>query len=82
VAKGIIEALGGKANIESITCCATRLRVTVLDDTIMKKTEFTKYGAKGLSDKGKNLQIIMGVKVGMVLQNIEAVLNDENVDLS
>jgi len=82
VAKGIIEALGGKANIESITCCATRLRVTVSDDTIVKKTEFTKYGAKGLSDKGKNLQIIMGVKVGMVLQNIEAVLNDENVDLS
>ena len=29
VAKGIIDALGGKANIESITCCATRLRVTV-----------------------------------------------------
>ena len=31
----IIEALGGADNIETVTCCASRLRVTVKDDSLI-----------------------------------------------
>jgi len=76
-AVAIVNALGGVSNISEITCCATRLRVIVIDETIVKKNEFTKLGAKGLNDRGKNLQIIMGLNVMSVLRNIKSVMENE-----
>ena len=70
-AVGIIKALGGKANIDDITCCATRLRVRVKDIDIVKKDAFTKYGSRGLVEKGNNLQIIIGTTVQTLLGEIE-----------
>ena len=35
----IIEALGGADNIETVTCCASRLRVTVKDDSLVAPDE-------------------------------------------
>ena len=70
-AEGILAALGGKENIIEISSCATRLRVSVKDEFLVKKNEFMKYGAKGVSDRGKNLQIVMGLSVRQVLQAIE-----------
>ncbi|MDE7287475.1 MAG: glucose PTS transporter subunit IIA, partial [Lachnospiraceae bacterium] len=73
-AAGIVAALGGKDNITELTCCATRLRVTVKDDSIVKKDDFKKYGAKGLADYGKNLQIIIGTNVQNVLEDVQNVI--------
>lgn len=80
-ALGIVSALGGKDNIETITCCATRLRVVVNDESIVKKGEFVNCGTKGLVDKGKSLQIIIGVDVYAVLNNINAIMSGEEIEI-
>lgn len=74
-AKGIIEALGGKSNIEDITCCATRLRVRVADVESVKKDDFKKFGSRGLIEKGNNLQIIIGTSVQNLLNEIEKLID-------
>lgn len=73
-AKEIVEALGGKDNIKSVTCCATRLRVTVLDEVCVQEKELKQIGAKGLLHKGKNFQIIIGLGVQSTLRDVEEVL--------
>lgn len=72
----IIEALGGSNNIESITSCATRLRVTLNDMALTASDESwkTHLDAMGVV-RGKNsLQIIYGVKVGNILTRIKDIL--------
>lgn len=58
----ITRGLGGKNNIDSVDCCATRLRCTVasadlVDDVLLKST-----GASGVIHKGNGVQIIYGSK--------------------
>ncbi|MCF8887959.1 PTS glucose/sucrose transporter subunit IIB [Priestia megaterium] len=49
LAKVILEMLGGASNIEAYTHCMTRLRVTVKDDSIVKKADIRKLeGVLGL----------------------------------
>ncbi|MDP8052705.1 PTS glucose/sucrose transporter subunit IIB [Pasteurella atlantica] len=62
-ASKFIDAVGGKANIENIEFCITRLRLTLNDRSLVNKGELTKLGSKGnvkVGDKG--LQIIIGSK--------------------
>ncbi len=72
----IIEALGGADNIEFITACATRLRVTVKDITKTASDEaFKEYlDAMGVVRSKNSLQIIYGVKVGTILTKIKDIL--------
>ena len=74
-AVAIVAALGGRGNIEDITCCATRLRVRVKNADVVEKAEFAKQGAKGLVDKGTNLQIIIGTSVQNLLNEIEKLID-------
>src|SRR5699024_4184597 len=54
-----LEALGGSENIVAISNCATRLRVTVADETKVKSDEvFLKGKAHGVVRKGKAFQVI------------------------
>ena len=78
-AKGIVAALGGKDNIESIECCATRLRTKLKDGSkVADKSEFTKYGALGVVNHGKeNMQVIIGASVQSVLEDVKAQMYGE-----
>lgn len=63
-AKGYLNALGGADNIDGVTNCMTRLRITVKDGELVEDEEtFKKYGAFGLMKKGENVQIIDGTNV-------------------
>lgn len=74
-AAAFLEALGGKDNIEDVTNCATRLRVTVKDDSIIAPLAvFKKAGAHGLVHKGKALQVIVGLSVPSVREEFENLL--------
>lgn len=57
----LIEAIGGKKNISSVTHCATRLRVTILhkESINMEKIEDL-GGVKGVFIVGDQLQVIFG----------------------
>lgn len=76
LAQAYLEYLGGKDNIESITNCATRLRVKVKDlDKVESDAEFMSVGAAGVVRSGKNLQVIVGLRVPQVRGNIETLMN-------
>ncbi|WP_342748158.1 PTS transporter subunit EIIC [Spiroplasma floricola] len=57
----IIEYLGGEANIEYVDACASRLRVTVKDSSIVDKEGILSLGgANGALIKGSSVQIVYG----------------------
>lgn len=59
-AKTIIQALGGKENIDVVDCCATRLRVTLNSDKAVDKTMLTSTEARGVIQKGNVYKLSMG----------------------
>ncbi len=71
----ILEALGGKDNIEELNNCATRLRVSVKDEAkLSKDAAFKAGGAHGVVRKGKAIQVIIGLTVPQVRERIENLL--------
>lgn len=75
-AENFLAGLGGAENIESVTNCATRLRVTVKDPSkVVTLEEFKLMGAHGLVSKGKALQIIVGLDVPHVREEFEKLIN-------
>jgi PTS system arbutin-like IIC component len=74
-AKAFLEALGGKDNIQDVTNCATRLRITVKDPALVQDSKvFVASGAHGLVNKGKAIQVIVGLSVPQVRQRFEELL--------
>ena len=74
-AMGYLQALGGAANISTLNNCATRLRITLFD---MAKTEsdevFKALGAHGVVRHGEGIQVIVGLNVLQVRDQIEALM--------
>ena len=60
-AEVVLEALGGKENIEVLDNCITRLRLTLKDASKIDEVTLKKAGASGIMKlDGKNVQVIMG----------------------
>lgn len=74
-AEQILIAFGGKDNIETVSNCATRLRVSVYDiSKVGSDDAFRKGGAKGIVRNGKAFQIIVGLSVPQVREKFEGML--------
>lgn len=74
----ILEYLGGRDNIVDVTNCATRLRVNVKDEKLVKSEgEFKKIGAHGLSKNRQAIQVIIGLSVPKVREEFEECLRTE-----
>ncbi len=71
----IVTGLGGKANISDVDCCATRLRITVKDGSLVDKSTLSRSGAAGVIQKGNGVQIIYGPCVTVVKSNLESYLS-------
>ena len=67
----ILKGLGGIKNIEDIDCCATRLRITVTDETKVTDQYLKQSGSKGIIKKGTGIQIIYGPQVSVIKSNFE-----------
>lgn len=63
--------LGGRNNITDIDCCATRLRVTVVDGGKVNEGLLKNSGAAGVVKKGNGIQVIYGPSVNIVKANLE-----------
>lgn len=75
-AKAFLALCGGKDNIADVTNCATRLRLTLKDDSVLADASaFKKAGAHGLVHKGKAIQIIVGLSVPSVREEFENLLD-------
>lgn len=74
-AKIILEALGGKENIEELNNCATRLRVSVKDPSkLADDSVFKSAKAHGVVRKGNAIQVIIGLSVSQVRDRIEKLI--------
>lgn len=67
----ILEGLGGKDNIVNVDCCATRLRVTVKDSSLVKDAVLKQSGASGVIKSGSGVQVIYGPRVTVIKSNFE-----------
>lgn len=76
-AKTIIQALGGKENIDVVDCCATRLRVTLNSDKAVDKTMLTSTEARGVIQKGNGVQVIYGPHVTTIKNEVEELLEND-----
>lgn len=75
-AEVFLEGLGGPDNIAEVNNCATRLRVSVIDDQLVKDDSFFKQGgAHGIVRKGKAFQVIVGMDVPQVRDQFEQMVN-------
>ncbi|SFH72326.1 PTS system, glucose-like IIB component [Selenomonas ruminantium] len=74
-AAAFLADLGGRENIVDVTNCATRLRVTVKDDSLLAAPEvFKAHGAHGLVHNGCAIQVIIGLSVPQVRERFEDLL--------
>jgi PTS system D-glucosamine-specific IIC component len=71
LSQGIVIGLGSIENISDIDCCATRLRITVFDDSKVSSDILKKTGASGVIQRGSGVQIIYGPKVTIIKSNLE-----------
>lgn len=75
-AEGYLKALGGKQNINSVNNCATRLRIQVVDTSIVSSDEeFKEWGALGIVRNGNSFQIIIGMDVGNIRAEFDEMIN-------
>ena len=71
VSEAITRGLGGKANISDVDCCATRLRCTVKDPSLVQDGVLKATGASGVVHKGQGVQVIYGPNVTVIKSNLE-----------
>ncbi|MDF2609289.1 MAG: ptsG: system glucose-specific component [Lachnospiraceae bacterium] len=67
----IAKGLGGKMNISDVDCCATRLRTTVYDSSLVDEGVLKESGAAGVIKKGNGIQVIYGPKVTVIKSNLD-----------
>jgi PTS system D-glucosamine-specific IIC component len=67
----IMRGLGGKKNITTVDCCATRLRCTVEDPSLVREGLLKASGASGVIHKGNGVQVIYGPHVTTIKSNLE-----------
>ena len=73
IAEAVVKAVGGTANITSVTYCMTRLRFVLKDKSIPNKKEVEKIpGVMGVNIAGGQYQVIIGNSVGNVYKEVVA----------
>ena len=70
----ITRGLGSKRNITSVDCCATRLRCSVADSSLVNEKLLKATGAVGVIVKGTGVQVIYGPQVAVIKSNLETYL--------
>lgn len=73
----VIQALGGKENIEDVDACITRLRVNVRSVGAVDKDALRKIGATDVLEVGGGVQAIYGAKAILYKNTIEDILGIE-----
>jgi len=67
----ILAALGGDANIVDLEPCITRLRVEVVDPSLVDEAALKATGAFGVMRSGTAVQVVVGPEADTLAQDIE-----------
>ena len=79
LATTIIELVGGADNVSYATHCATRLRLNLKDESLLKLDELkATEGVLGTAEANGQFQIIIGPEVSQLYQEISKVLGDKS----
>lgn len=77
MATKMLQAFGGKANILDVYSCNTRLRVEVVDPTMVEEQRIKQLGISGIiKPTEKNYQIIIGLEVTYVMAEFNKLLEE------
>ena len=80
-AQAYLELLGGPSNIAELSSCATRLRVTVKDESkVGPDSQFKANKAVSVVHHGKALQVIVGLDVAQVLERMQTLIANSGSD--
>lgn len=71
----IIDALGGRQNIKTISACATRLRIALNDNSKIDEEVFKTLGSPGILRVAGGVQAIFGAKADLYSQEINDLLS-------
>lgn len=77
----ILRGLGGKKNIADVDCCATRLRITVVDESRVDDRTLKSSGASGVVHKGNGIQVIYGPQVAVIKSNLVDFMDSPESDV-
>ncbi|WP_238883139.1 glucose PTS transporter subunit IIA [Clostridium sp. YIM B02551] len=70
----VLEAIGGKDNIEVLDACITRLRLTLKDPSVVDQATLKALGAAGILVAGSNVQAIFGTEAEKIKDDIKAII--------
>ncbi|MBZ9686917.1 PTS transporter subunit EIIC [Clostridium estertheticum] len=73
-ALAIIKGLGGKNNIVDVENCFSRLRVDVVDDSLIDEKILKTTGAAGVVKKGNNIQVVYGLSINKIRTIVDEAL--------
>ena len=70
-AVGYVRALGGNRNLKLVDACTTRLRLEVVDDSLVNEPALRTLGARGIVRPARNaLQVVIGPQAEIVAGEI------------
>ncbi len=70
-----LQGLGGEANIKVLGACATRLRVDINDNSLVKEDILKQAGARGVLNKmSGHVQVIIGPEADIISDEIKALI--------
>ncbi len=70
----ILEAIGGKDNVEVLDACITRLRLTLKDPSLVNQSTLKALGAAGVLMAGNSVQAIFGTEAERIKDEIKGVI--------
>ena len=74
LARDIVQAFGGRRNIQSLDACITRLRVELRDMSLARPDRLKALGASGVMTVGRGIQAIFGTRSENLKTDIEVYL--------
>ncbi len=80
LAQEALAALGGKANVESVEGCITRLRLFVNDPSLIDEARLKSLGASGVIKQGKIAQVVLGTQSDRIAERMKRIMKSDVED--
>ncbi|WP_125153501.1 PTS transporter subunit EIIC [Clostridium rectalis] len=78
-ASNILDAIGGKENIDSLDACVTRIRLSAKNPQLINEAKLKKLGASGVMKLGdKNFQIVVGTIADPLVTHMKSLIKTQN----
>src|SRR5579885_95522 len=81
LAQEVLAALGGKANVESVEGCITRLRLFVSDPSLIDEVRLKSLGASGVIKQGKIAQVVLGTQSDRIAERMKRIMKSSAEDV-